>query len=213
MSTEKPVKITNQAGSLDARVLDQNPQEGMVICHPHPLFGGTMDNKVVTTIARAAKNSGLSTLRFNFRGVGSSDGQHDEGRGEQDDVLAVLKYAQETLGWQKLLLVGFSFGAGMACLAATRQPELLKGLVMVAPAVHHFDAPTTLPLEFDSWVIMGDADEVVPFNEVSDWVQRVVPQPHWLVFKEGSHFFHGRLIDLRDSVIELIEQWQASNGK
>lgn len=144
--------------------------------------------------------------------MGDSSGQHDQGRGETDDVLAAIRYARQTLGWQTLYLGGFSFGAGMACLAACQQPDWVQGLFLVAPAVHHFDAPNQLPFEFDSHVYMGDADEVVPFDEVDDWVARLVPQPHWHVFSDGGHFFHGRLTDLKQSLQQDLQTLLASTS-
>ena len=198
MSTETKVSISGPAGGLDARIISADSVTGLIMCHPHPLFAGTMDNKVVTTVVRAARDLGLNTLRFNFRGTGNSTGEHDEGRGEQDDVVAVLRYARDTLGWQKVILAGFSFGAGMACLAACREEALVDALILLAPAVHHFDAPSTLPFGIETWVMMGDEDEVVPFDEVDSWVQRLVPQPHWHIFNGAGHFFHGRLNDLKE---------------
>lgn len=203
MKHEQALEITGPAGVIDARwQAAEQTHLGVLMCHPHPLFHGTMDNKVVTTVTRTMAAAGLPTLRFNFRGVGASEGVHDHGRGEQDDVLAVLAYARETLGWQQVILAGFSFGAGMACLSACREPEHLAALVLLAPAVHHFDAPNQLPYEFETFVYMGDADEVVPFDEVQDWAERVVPTPHFSVFRDGSHFFHGRLTDLKSSLLE-----------
>ena len=207
--TEKTVAIHHADIRLEALLHQNSTQQqhnaGLLMCHPHPLFDGTMHNKVVTTATRTAARLGMSTLRFNFRGVGDSNGEHDHGKGEVQDVLAALSYAREELGWQTIFLGGFSFGAGMACLAACEKPEWLSGLFLVAPAVHHFDAPNTLPYEFETHVYMGDADEVVPFEEVDDWVARVVPQPHWEVFSDGGHFFHGRLTDFQKSLKHDIE--------
>ncbi|MDP2504841.1 alpha/beta hydrolase [Oceanobacter sp. 3_MG-2023] len=200
MAQEQVVQIKGSAGVLDGRTIQQG-NVGMLMCHPHPLFDGTMDNKVVTTTLRTALGLGMSTLRFNFRGVGESDGEHDHGRGEQQDVLAALDYARDTLGWETILLGGFSFGAGMACLAAVDRPEQIAALYLMAPAVHHFDAPNTLPHEFETFVYMGDADEVVPFDEVEHWTNLVVPVPHWQVFAGGGHFFHGRLGELKKSLV------------
>ncbi|MDK2776256.1 MAG: alpha/beta fold hydrolase [Pseudomonadota bacterium] len=201
MAHEEKIVIQGPAGELEGRWQGaQQTELGVLMCHPHPLFHGTMDNKVVTTVTRTASALGLPAVRFNFRGVGHSEGVHDNGRGEQDDVLAVLDYVQRELGWKKVILAGFSFGAGMACLSACRAPDVLAALVLLAPAVHHFDAPNTLPHEFETFVYMGDADEVVPFDEVESWAARVVPTPHFQVFADGSHFFHGRLTDLKASL-------------
>ncbi|ASP39404.1 alpha/beta hydrolase [Bacterioplanes sanyensis] len=207
MASEQEIWIEGQHGlQLEGRWLQADADAGLLMCHPHPLFDGTMNNKVVTSMTRSAARLGLSTLRFNFRGVGASQGEHDHGDGEQQDVLAAIRHAKGELGWSRLLLGGFSFGAGMACLAAAAAADDIDGLFLIAPAVHHFDAPSTLPQQFDTHVYMGDADEVVPFDEVDDWVARVVPQPHWEVFEQGGHFFHGRLADLQASAKRDIEQ-------
>lgn len=205
MAQETPIVITGahlqgSASELEARVQHDQHTQGVIVCHPHPLFDGSMDNKVVSTVIRAAKQQGLGTLRFNFRGVGQSGGEHDHGQGEQDDVASALHYAHNKLGWQRILLAGFSFGAGMACLSAQTHSDHIAGLFLIAPAVHHFDAPNTLANSFDTFVYMGDADEVVPFEEVEHWVSMVTPAPHWTVFEDTSHFFHGKLVELKSSL-------------
>lgn len=203
MAQEKVITIQGPAGHIEGRWAEAEQTElGVLMCHPHPLHQGTMNNKVVTTVTRTAAGLGLPSLRFNFRGVGGSEGVHDHGKGEQDDVLAALDYVLNTLGWKKVILAGFSFGAGMACLAACRAPDQLAALVLLAPAVHHFDAPNTLPHNFETYVYMGDGDEVVPFDEVENWASLVIPTPHFEVFSDGSHFFHGRLTDLKASLID-----------
>ncbi|MFT6188864.1 MAG: alpha/beta superfamily hydrolase [Oleispira sp.] len=219
--SEKTVSLSGPVGVLDLRLGEHQysenelenkkaPKCGFIMCHPHPLYSGTMDNKVVTTLVRGVSRldvesvRALDTIRFNFRGVGSSEGTHDHGKGEQDDLAAVVQYAMTELGWQKVYLAGFSFGSGVACLYACANPEKIAGLFLVAPAVHHFDAPSTLPFEFESHVYMGDADEVVPFDEVEHWVDLLTPQPHWHIFEEAGHFFHGRLIDLKKAFLEDV---------
>lgn len=219
--SEKTVSLSGPVGVLDLRLGEHQysenelenkkaPKCGFIMCHPHPLYSGTMDNKVVTTLVRGVSRldvesvRALDTIRFNFRGVGSSEGTHDHGKGEQDDLAAVVQYAMTELGWQKVYLAGFSFGSGVACLYACANPEKIAGLFLVAPAVHHFDAPSTLPFEFESHVYMGDADEVVPFDEVEHWVDLLTPQPHWHIFEEAGHFFHGRLIDLKKAILEDV---------
>jgi alpha/beta superfamily hydrolase len=217
--SEKSVGLSGPAGLLDLRLgehqypegeqqNDKVPRCGFIMCHPHPLYSGTMDNKVVTTLVRGVSRldvenaPAVDTIRFNFRGVGNSEGEHDHGKGEQDDLGAVVEYAITKLGWEKIYLAGFSFGSGVACLYASNHSEKIAGLFLVAPAVHHFDAPATLPFEFESHVYMGDADEVVPFDEVEHWVDLLTPQPHWHIFEEAGHFFHGRLIDLKSTLLE-----------
>ncbi len=205
MQSEKKIQFQGMAGMIEAR---HRPAEenklGLLMCHPHPLFQGTMDNKVVTTTTRAAAELGLPTVRFNFRGVGNSDGVHDMGVGEKDDVLTAIEYVKKVLGWEEVVLAGFSFGSGMACLAACEQPQDISKLILIAPPVHNFDAPSQLAYEFDTYVYMGDADEIVPFEEVQDWVNKVVPTPYMQIFEGASHFFHGRLVELKEAVQHSI---------
>jgi alpha/beta superfamily hydrolase len=162
-----------------------------LICHPHPKFGGTMENKVVVTLARAFAQCGWRAVRFNFRGIGGSGGSWDEGRGEIDDALAVA-HAMRRDG-EPLALAGFSFGAYVAShAAAVLEPEQL---VLVAPATQNFtvaDAPS------GTLVIHGEADEVVPLASTLDWA-RPRSQPV-LVVPGGGHFFHGRLSLLKSLV-------------
>jgi len=213
--SEKTVTLVGPVGALDLRLGQHEVSTsslgekcGLIMCHPHPLYSGTMDNKVVTTLVRGASRlevneiKDLDTIRFNFRGVGNSEGEHDHGKGEQDDLSAVVDYARDVRGWQKIYLAGFSFGSGVACLYAFNNPEKIAGLFLVAPAVHHFEAPSTLPFEFESHVYMGDADEVVPFDEVEHWVDLLTPQPHWHIFEGAGHFFHGRLVELKETFLE-----------
>lgn len=219
---EQEILISGSEGLLESKlgqhIHDQSDNKGrpvrsgFIMCHPHPLYSGTMDNKVVTTLVRGIsrlsttcasdKLMTFDTLRFNFRGVGKSAGVHDYGKGEIADLTAIVDYAQKELGWEQIYLAGFSFGAGIACLYAERHPECISGLFLVAPAVHHFDAPSVMPFDFETYVYMGDSDEVVPFDEVEHWVNLLTPQPHFHIFQGASHFFHGRLIDLKGVFLE-----------
>lgn len=179
------------------------PQAVGVVCHPHPLYGGTMQNKVVHTLARSMQELGVPTLRFNFRGVGRSEGGYDGGRGEIDDTLAAVAWARERWQCQTLWLAGFSFGAAMALRAsASAQPAQL---VTVAPPVQRLDlAPVPRPA--GRWLIVqGDDDELVDFEEVRGWVDSYVPRPEMLVLQGAEHFFHGRLSELRAGVTVFLE--------
>jgi alpha/beta superfamily hydrolase len=225
--SEKTLSILGPVGSLEVNLGQHSTNKvgdskaGFIMCHPHPLYSGTMDNKVVTTLVRGASRliiekkpkdfEYLDTIRFNFRGVGESKGKHDNGKGEQDDLGAIVDYAMTELEWKKVYLAGFSFGAGIACLYAVKHPENVAGLFLVAPAVHHFDAPSVLPYEFESHVYMGNADEVVPFDEVEHWVNLLTPQPHFHIFERTSHFFHGHLIDLKKVFLADLEVLLESN--
>ncbi len=159
-----------------------------VLCHPHPQHGGTMDNKVVMTLARAFVALGYRAVRFNFRGVGDSGGAWDEGRGEADDALAVAMALREPA--LPLALGGFSFGAAMATRAAAMLPAQARAerLVLVGPAVLNF-APA--PVSQDTLVFHGEADEVVPLAAVLDWA-RPMTLPVTVIPGAG-HFFHGQL--------------------
>jgi alpha/beta superfamily hydrolase len=190
------LSLAGPAGALEC-ALDA-PSAGAsrglaVVCHPHPLHGGTMDNKVVQTLARAFVQLGYTSLRFNFRGIGSSAGAWDEGRGEIDDALAVVQ-AQRMPG-QPLVLAGFSFGGFVAANAAARLAEAAERLVLVGPAVLNFATPA---VPADTLVIHGETDDVVPLAAVFDWAR---PQSLPVTVLPGAgHFFHGQLPVLRQIV-------------
>ena len=204
MSTRlEHVSIAGPAGALEAIAEDpggQGPSYG-VICHPHPLYGGTMDNKVVTTVARALQETGIPTLRFNFRGVGASAGEFDQGVGETADADAVAAWGAERWAGRSLVIAGFSFGGYVALRLA--QQRLPRCLITIAPAVQGFAASTAVPR--CPWlVVQGDADELVDPPGVIDWVNTLDPKPRLLVLPGVGHFFHGRLRELRDAVIDAI---------
>ena len=199
-SAEKGV-ISGPAGDLEIwlECPDQTPKAVMVIAHPHPLYGGTMQNKVVHTLARGALNSGVAALRFNFRGVGNSEGAHDEGRGERNDLLAVVAWAKQMFPRLPLWFSGFSFGAGVA-LHTVEQAGAEK-LLLVAPPLNLYpDLRKINQINIPWSVLMGDEDEVVPFALVSEWVEEQKLPPDFRVFSGASHFFHGRLVELRQAV-------------
>jgi hypothetical protein len=173
-----------------------------VLAHPHPLHGGTLTNKVVQTLARACVLTGWTAVRFNFRGVGQSAGVWDEGKGECDDLLAVVDaFAAEG----PLCLAGFSFGAFVTSHAAARLQSSrdLQRLVLVGTATSRFDtAPVSPELHARTLVIHGEADDTVPLASVMDWAR---PQSlPVLVVPGGGHFFHGQLPLLRDVVVRHL---------
>jgi alpha/beta superfamily hydrolase len=186
----KRTEIAGPAGPLACAIDDPRgtPQGVAVLCHPHPLHGGTMDNKVVQTLARAFVQMGWRALRFDFRGVGRSGGQWAAGEGEVDDVLAVVA----------AFLGGFSFGGAMAARAAARLPgdAAPERVVLVAPAVLNFPPPAVTQ---DTLLLHGEADEVVPLSAVLDWARpAVVPVT---VLPGTGHFFHGQLSLLKTLVV------------
>ncbi|MCW5636385.1 MAG: alpha/beta fold hydrolase [Rubrivivax sp.] len=194
--------VAGPAGALECAIdtpSTDRPSRGVaVLCHPHPLHGGTMDNKVVITLARVAVQAGWRAVRFNFRGVGRSEGTWDAGRGEVDDALAVIAATRAT--GEPLVLGGFSFGGYVATQAAARLAaagpgEAASRLVLVAPAAGNF---TLAPVPADTLVVHAEADDVVPLAAVLDWAR---PQslPITLV-PGGGHFFHGQLTLLKQIV-------------
>lgn len=188
--------LAGPAGNLDgiAHVPDGSPRAIAVIAHPLPTMGGTMENKVAVTLAKTFAELGCVVLRFNFRGVGASEGEYTGGDGETEDMIAVAHYAQAQFGEElPLLLSGFSFGGYVAARAAQLlQPE---HLVLAAPAVGRFAMPAVSP---GTLVIHGEHDDVVPLADVLAWAR---PQ-HLpiVVLPQAAHFFHGRLMQLRDIV-------------
>lgn len=190
--------IAGPAGDL-ACAIDEPagapPQGVAVLCHPHPLHGGTMDNKVVQTLARAFVQMGWRAVRFNFRGVGGSAGSWDDGQGEVDDALTVIDAFREP--GQRLALGGFSFGGYVASQAAARQlpGQHAERLVLVAPAASRFEVAG---VPADTLVIHGEADDVVPLSAVLDWAR---PQNLPVTVIPGAgHFFHGQLPLLKQIV-------------
>jgi len=169
-----------------------------VICHPHPLHGGTLHNKVVTTLERSLRELGLDTVRFNFRGVGASAGAFDEGIGETEDLAAVAAWVRRVHPADALWLAGFSFGSYVTLRAARRLGAAM--LIQVAPPAGRWDfASADLP-DCPWLVVQGEADEVVDPDAVYAWVESVPLPPRLVRILDTGHFFHRRLLDLRGVV-------------
>lgn len=175
-----------------------------VICHPHPLYGGTMHNKIVTTLAKTFQNMGVVTVRFNFRGVMGSEGLFDKGDGELNDLLAVIEWIQQQRAKTELWLAGFSFGAYIAAKAATQLS--VSKLVTVAPPVQHFPMKDLPPITCPWVLVQGERDDVVPPEEVLAWAESRNPKPIIIRFPEAGHFFHGQLGELRTQIEEALKQ-------
>jgi alpha/beta superfamily hydrolase len=198
------LSIEGPAGALEAVVEDTGMASPSyaIICHPHPLMGGTMDNKVVTTLGRALRETGIPTLRFNFRGVGASGGIFDQGIGETADADAVAGFGARRWPGRSLVIGGFSFGGYVALRLAQRRTP--RHLITVAPAIGLFDV-SALTVPRCPWLIVqGDADDVVDPGAVVDWAETLSPKPRLLVLPGVGHFFHGRLRELQDAVIDAI---------
>jgi alpha/beta superfamily hydrolase len=178
-----------------------------LLCHPHPLFAGTMHNKVVSTLQRTARDAGLATLRFNFRGVGHSVGMHDEGRGEIDDAEAAARWLLAQHPELTLNVLGFSFGSCVAaCLAGRLEAQgvAVQQLFMLAPPVERFAVDGQLPEHCPLTIIQPMADEVVTPAKVYAWVDSL-QRPHELLkVAECSHFFHGKLPELKQLVLARL---------
>ncbi len=192
------VSIAGPAGAIECAIDEPStaPRGVAVVCHPHPQHGGTMDNKVAQTLARAFVQLGLRAVRFNFRGVGGSAGAWDEGRGEVDDALAVIAAHRDVA--LPLVLAGFSFGAYVASEAAQRLPAQAKAarLVLVGPSTQKQQMP---PVPEGTLVIHGEADDVVPLSATLDWAR---PQGLPVTVIPGAgHFFHGQLTLLKNLVV------------
>lgn len=199
--------IAGPAGRLEAVVEEPasaigRPSLAAVLCHPHPLFGGTLHNKVVHTLARSLRAGGAATLRFNFRGVGASEGTHDNGVGELQDALAAIAWARLRWPGLPLVLAGFSFGGAVAIEAAGSAGP--AWLITVAPAVERIRMEAFNPPHCDWLVVQGDADEVIASDSVLQWMSRWAPQARVRVLNGVGHFFHGRLHDLQAC---LREEW------
>ncbi len=167
----------------------------IVICHPHPQHGGTMHNKVATILERSMRELGLRTVRFNFRGVGASEGTFDDGYGETDDLFAVVEWVRRTRPNDDLWLGGFSFGAFISLKAA--QNLQLGQLISIAPAVGRYGFSELSHPGCPWLVVQGDEDELVNIDAVRDWVGSMDPAPDLVVMEQADHFFHRRLMDLR----------------
>lgn len=197
--------IHGPAGQLEVAVSEPTSDKRSawgIVCHPHPLYGGTMHNKVVTTLAKTFQGMGVTTVRFNFRGVMRSEGRFDSGQGELDDLLAVIDWVQQQHIKDEIWLAGFSFGAYIAAKAATQIP--INKLVTVAPPVMHFPMQQIPPIECPWVLVQGERDDVVPPADVFAWAESRYPMPIVLRFPEAGHFFHGQLAELRTQIQEAL---------
>ncbi len=206
------LRLQGGAGTLEALVDAPGGAIAgtVIIAHPHPLFGGTMHNKVVQTLARAFVQQGWRAVRFNFRGVGASAGTYDEGRGEAQDMLGVV---EQLAPEGPLALAGFSFGAFVASqvVQALGDQRLLQALVLVGTAASRFEvAALPVALHERSLVVHGEQDDTVPLASVMDWAR---PQSLPItVIPGGEHFFHGQLPLLKALVVRHLQSCAAATN-
>ncbi len=205
----EPILISGPAGAIDALwSAPRVPARGLaIVCHPHPLFGGAMTNKVVYALASSAQAAGLHALRFNFRGVGRSAGAHDQGRGETDDTLFLADWLAGQVPAGPLVLMGFSFGSWVAQKAAVLRPP--AALVSVAPPLAKYFADEPPPARpACPWLVLhGRDDEVVAYEDTRRILEDYAPPPERFLSLDGvGHFFHGRLADINDAVAAFLAQ-------
>jgi hypothetical protein len=205
---EDRVSIAGPAGALELalNLPEQAPRGIALVAHPHPLQGGTMDNKVVQTLAKTFAALGYASVRFNFRGVGGSAGQFDDGTGETDDALAALAYGRAEYGDLPVVLAGFSFGSFVQTRIA--QQVTAERMVLVGPAVARFASATVAT---DTIVIHGEQDDVVALADVFAWARP--QQLPIIVFPGCGHFFHGRLPQLQRVITGLWREAAAPGAK
>lgn len=201
--------LPGPAGKLECISDVADPAEARrgtaVICHPHPLQGGTMHNKVVTMVERALRESGLDTIRFNFRGTGASEGSFDNGVGESDDLAAVVAWARRLRPNDALWLAGFSFGSYVSIRSAVRLQA--DALISIAPPAGRWDFEQIDPPQCPWLVVQGEEDEVVDPQAVYDWIDSLAQPPELVRMPETSHFFHRRLMDLRGAIKHAVHDW------
>ena len=198
---ESPAALDAGGG---ARIVDPAPRSVALCCHPHPLYGGSLSNKVIHTVARAFVAAGVPALRFNFRGVGASAGVHDDGRGETEDLVAVAGQLRRRFSVADLWLAGFSFGA-LVSLRATARLRPAR-LVTVAPPVGRWDFADIAAPACPWLLLQGTADELLDATEVETWARALSPEAQITLLPEASHFFHGRLHEVRDLVEAFARQ-------
>jgi uncharacterized protein len=206
LKEEQSLFIPGPSGKIEALV--QIPECAFnkigIFCHPHPLYGGTMYNKVVHTLIKAYHALGLASVRFNFRGVGESEGHYAAGDGEMDDLSAVLDWVSKEYSDCLVWLGGFSFGSYIALKVASDYP--IEQLILIAPPVENFPINKLSLPACPCVIVQGDADEVVPPQMVFDWVKGLSPQPTFIAMHGATHFFHGRLKDLETQLLEVLQK-------
>jgi alpha/beta superfamily hydrolase len=208
---EESLRIAVADLTLDARIgIPSDATSGVVICHPHPQYGGSMETDLVVSVAEALRTRGLATLRFDFRGVGTSGGVYDDGRGEVDDVQAAATLLRQRLDVSRVALVGYSFGSVMALRAGVAEPQKTTGVVAIAPPIRmvglDFLAGFPVPLAF----VTGDRDQFCPLETIESVRERFAPASTLSLVPGADHFFGGHLDALASRVAELVSDFPAS---
>ncbi len=195
---EHDLLIPGKAGTIEAKLQipeqetsSKMPKAIAICCHPHPLFGGAMTNKVVHTICKTFTRMGIVALRFNFRGVGKSEGSHDKGIGECEDLLELCQLLKESWPEQELWLAGFSFGSWVSVSCA--RDAGAKQLLSIAPPVQYFDFNHEQTPDCPWLVLMGEEDEIVDPSSVYQWIESQPNPPALIKIPGTGHFFHGKI--------------------
>ncbi len=206
---EQKVFIEGPCGELEAYYhtakIDTGRQATVIICHPHPQFGGTMDNKVVTTLARLYREIGVNAIRFNFRGVGASAGSYGGTEGEHGDLLSVIGRLKNDRPEDELLLAGFSFGSFIAFRGAAGLPRV-GHLLLIAPPVDRYSFDNYDPPPCPVCVVQGGEDDVVEASGVWDWVAAQPFDIQLIKIDDAGHFFHGKLVELKQLLIPKLSK-------
>lgn len=201
--TPGPLTLSGPAGAIEVAVDLPDDDTARVpvtavVCHPLPTEGGTMHNKVVTMAARALREQGVATVRFNFRGTGASEGEFDKGDGEREDLRAIAEWVREVRPDDQLWLAGFSFGAYVSlAMAEELQPSML---ISIAPPAGRWDFDSISTPTMPWLVVQGESDEIVDPQAVYAWLDRIKAEPELVRMPDTSHFFHRKLIDLRGAI-------------
>lgn len=208
---DERIVMIGEAGNLEGvlrhKPTQLNPKALAVLCHPHPLYGGTMNNKVVTTVAKAFATLEIPSLRFNYRGVEKSEGEFDNAVGEVADANTALNWLQNKYGIKiPVVIAGFSFGSYIVYQLI--QKRNFAAFILLAPAVNHYEFLYVMP-DIPGIIIQPEADEVVPAQLVAQWVNQLKAfkkNVEWISFPEASHFFHGQLNKLESVVSTFLKE-------
>jgi uncharacterized protein len=204
MSTNSPVMIASPTGQLEALVAESpDDRRAIVLCHPHPQYGGSMYDGVLDTIDGVARRHRFATIRFNFRGVGASSGRYDNGVGEVDDLLAVVEWTRTRIGVKPLWISGYSFGSNITWRALDRSGAV-EGVLLVAPPVAMMDfsaRPNPLP---PLTIVAGDRDDFVDANDLDRWARAAAPDARLVTLPNADHFFSGGHAALARAVDEAF---------
>lgn len=199
---EKKITFNSSEMLLEGLFDQKSTDRGVIVLHPHPLYGGEMSNPVVESLVTVYSNQGWSTLRFNFRGVGGSEGSYDHGKGEQDDVFAAISF-MSALGVKHIHLAGYSFGAWVqACLA--RLPQEVTSQIMVSPPIALLPLPDNLKIPRLKLVLTGEHDEFAPVEQVEGMVKNWNPIADFKVIDGADHFYFGHFKELETLVASLL---------